>query len=59
VKWFGLDRAHCASCHETFDDPELHQAHRPTGECADPRRLGLIRNKGGIWLRALDLLPAS
>ena len=29
------------------------------GGCADPRRLGLVQTKNGIWLRALDLMSAS
>jgi hypothetical protein len=63
--WVGADRAHCCArasydgCGEVFDDVELFDAHRLAGECADPRRLGLVQTKNGIWLRALDLMPAS
>jgi hypothetical protein len=64
-EWVGSDRAHCcargnfAGCGQVFDDAELFDAHRLADECADPRRLGLVQTKNGIWLRALDFLPAS
>ena len=64
-EWAGADRAHCCArasylgCGEVFDDPELFDAHRLAGECADPQRLDLVQTKNGIWLRALDLVPAS
>jgi hypothetical protein len=64
-EWVGADRAHCCArasyvgCGEVFDDAELFDAHRLAGECADPRRIGLVQTKNGIWLRALDLSPAS
>jgi hypothetical protein len=64
-EWAGADRAHCCArasylgCGEVFDDSELFDAHRLAGECADPRRLDLVQTKNGIWLRALDLAPAS
>jgi hypothetical protein len=62
--WVGADRAHCCAraryvgCGEVFDDAELFDAHRLAGGCADPRRLGLVQTKNGIWLRALDLMSA-
>lgn len=31
--------------------PELWDAHRPAGACLDPRELGLIQTKNGIWRR--------
>jgi hypothetical protein len=64
-EWVGVDRAHCCArtgfqgCGHVFDDAELFDAHRLTHDCADPRGLNLVRTKNGIWLRALDLLPAS
>jgi hypothetical protein len=64
-EWVGADRAHCcaranyAGCGEVLDDAELFDAHRRAGRCTDPRRLGLVQTKNGIWLRALDLIPAS
>ena len=62
ARWFGLERAHCTACgvHQTFDDVELYEAHRAGGWCAAPSALGLIKNKGGIWVRQSDALrPAS
>jgi hypothetical protein len=64
-EWVGADRAHCCArannvgCGEVLDDAELFDAHRPAGRCTDPRRLGLLQTKNGIWVRALDLMPAS
>ncbi len=58
AQWFGLDRAHCSGCHETFDDSELYDAHRLNAACVPPASLGLVRNKGGIWLRLLQTLRA-
>jgi hypothetical protein len=53
ARWFGLDRAHCVACpaHQTFDDVELYDAHRLDGGCAPPSSLGLVKNKGQIWIR--------
>jgi hypothetical protein len=51
-------RAHCCErsggCGEVFDDGELFDQHRLHGECGWPSRLGLVRNKGGIWHRRGD-----
>jgi hypothetical protein len=60
ARWFGLDRAHCTACrtHQTFDDVELFDAHRRDGTCLPPSRLGLVRNKGGIWQRRVRRLRA-
>jgi hypothetical protein len=63
-EWVGRDRAHCCAragflgCGHVFDDAALFDTHRETSDCADPRRLDLVQTKNGIWLRALDLLPA-
>jgi hypothetical protein len=63
--WVGADRAHCCArrgftgCGQVFDDANLFDAHRLDGRCANPHRLGLVQTKNGIWLRALDLVPAS
>jgi hypothetical protein len=56
ARWFGLERAHCTACsvHQTFDDVELCDTHRPDGSCAAPSALGLVKNKGGIWVRRTD-----
>jgi hypothetical protein len=64
-EWVGVDRAHCcardrfAGCGQVFDDADLFDAHRNNDDCVDPRTLGLVQTRNGIWLRALDLLPAS
>jgi hypothetical protein len=58
VSWWGILRAHCCKrsggCGEVFDDGELFDQHRLQGECGWPSRLGLVRNKGGIWHRRGD-----
>lgn len=57
-EWVGPDRAHCCArtggCGAVFDDAELWDAHRGAGGCCDPRELGLLQTRNGIWLRALD-----
>ena len=58
-EWVGPDRAHCCGrfggCGAVFDDAELWDTHRRRGVCvADPRELGLVATRNGIWLRALD-----
>lgn len=57
--WVGADRAHCCGrfggCGAVFDDAELWDGHRQRGACvADPRELGLVTSRNGIWLRAAD-----
>lgn len=37
-----------------FDDAELWDFHRKAGSCRDPRALGLVQTRNGIWLRTLD-----
>jgi hypothetical protein len=62
ARWFGLERAHCAACgmHQTFDDVELYDTHRAGGGCAPPSTLlGMVKNKGGIWVRRADVRQAS
>ena len=50
--WAGADdRAHCARCHNTFDDVELFDAHRGDEGCRPPQALGLTATKNGIWCR--------
>lgn len=57
-EWVGPDRAHCCArtggCGQVFDDAELWDAHRSAAGCADPRSLGLVQTRNGIWLRTLD-----
>lgn len=57
-EWVGPDRAHCCvrtrGCGQVFDDAELWDAHRTAGGCTDPRMLGLVQTRNGIWLRTLD-----
>ncbi|MGH3853935.1 MAG: hypothetical protein ACRDR6_10670 [Pseudonocardiaceae bacterium] len=50
--WRGVVRAHCRGCHVTFDDDALFDAHRRTGRCVAPRRLGRVV-VGGVWCRLL------
>jgi hypothetical protein len=58
MTWVGPDRAHCyrrtRGCGHVFDDAALYDAHRHNGSCLDPRTLGLVPTRNGIWLRALD-----
>jgi len=55
VEWVGADRAHCCrrtgGCGALFDDATLWDAHRRRGRCHDPRELGLVQTRNGIWLR--------
>jgi hypothetical protein len=49
-RWYGIDRAHCTSCHRTFDTVDLFDQHRPDGQCANPVTLGLVKHpKSGVW----------
>lgn len=61
--WVGVERAHCcrrtSGCGQVFDDAELWDGHRSRGKCVDPRALGWVSTKNGIWLRGLDLVPAG
>lgn len=59
TEWVGPDRAHCCrrfgGCGAAFDDAALWDTHRPRGVCVtDPRELGLVATRNGIWQRALD-----
>jgi hypothetical protein len=64
-EWVGDDRAHCCGrtpfggCTQVFDDVTLFDLHRQGGRCADPRQLGLISKRNGVWVRAFDLLPSA
>jgi hypothetical protein len=51
--WAGEDRAHCASCHRTFDTVSVWDEHRRDDRCVHPRRLGLATTKNGIWFKPL------
>jgi hypothetical protein len=51
--WAGDDRAHCGSCHLTFDSIALFDAHRTGERCTRPRALGLVPTKNGIWREPL------
>jgi hypothetical protein len=57
--WAGADRAHCASCHSTFDDLELYDRHRDSEQCVRPQRLGLVTTRNGIWRRRIGGEPRS
>jgi hypothetical protein len=58
MTWVGPDRAHCClrtgGCGRVFDDAALFDAHRPRGACRDPRSLGLVPTRNGIWIRERD-----
>jgi hypothetical protein len=58
MTWVGPDRAHCCrrtrGCGQVFDDAALYDIHRRAGTCLDPRTLGLVQTRNGIWLRAID-----
>ena len=46
--------------HQTFDDVELYDTHRAGGGCAPPSTLlGMVKDKGGIWVRRADVRQAS
>jgi hypothetical protein len=51
--WAGPDRAHCGTCHRSFDDISLFDAHRVDDRCVHPAELGLISTRNGIWLTPL------
>jgi len=58
--WVGEERCHCAVCCNTFDDEHLFESHRtPDGRCLTGPTMGLVQTPNGIWLRSLDLSPAS
>ena len=57
ASWRGTVVAHCQSCHATFDDEVLFDAHRRTGVCVPPDCLDLVV-VGGVWCRLLAEPPA-
>ena len=60
AEWVGEDRCHCDVCHHTFDDEHLFESHRTADmRCLTGRVMGLVQTRNGIWLRPLDLVPAS
>jgi hypothetical protein len=49
-RWYGIERAHCTSCHRTFADVELFDRHRVDHECRNPASLGMAKHpKSGVW----------
>jgi hypothetical protein len=52
-EWVGMDRAHCRSCCQTFDDAALFDVHREADICVRGGELHLRQTKNGIWVRAL------
>ena len=49
-RWYGIDRAHCASCHRTFGGTELFDQHRSDDACVNPVGLGMVKHqKSAIW----------
>ncbi|WP_435820481.1 FDXHR family putative zinc-binding protein [Micromonospora aurantiaca (nom. illeg.)] len=49
--WTGVARAHCSSCHETFDTVKLFDMHRDRGKCKKP--LSLQMEWDGAWRAGL------
>jgi hypothetical protein len=43
-------------CGRVFDDAELFDNHRVDGECENPVKLGMVRNKGGVWIEAVQVV---
>jgi hypothetical protein len=41
--------AHCAACHTTFGSVSGFDRHRRAGECLNPRSLGFVCARNGIW----------
>jgi hypothetical protein len=56
--WFGLRRVHCSVDHVTLDDETLWDLHRVEGQCVWPGKLGLVRNKGGVWQESVQVIPS-
>jgi hypothetical protein len=49
-RWYGIERAHCASCHRTFADLDLFDQHRVDHLCRNPASLRMTRHaKSGVW----------
>jgi hypothetical protein len=49
-RWYGIDRAHCATCHRTFADADFFDRHRVDDDCRNPATLGMIKHaKSAVW----------
>jgi hypothetical protein len=49
-RWYGIERAHCRSCHRTFADVDLFDRHRVDHECRNPAALSMIKHaQSGVW----------
>jgi hypothetical protein len=49
-RWYGIDRAHCGTCHRTFTEVDFFDRHRVDDGCRSPASLGMIKNaKSGVW----------
>jgi len=49
-RWYGIERAHCVSCHRTFAAVDLFDQHRVDHLCRNPASLGMARQaKSGVW----------
>jgi len=49
-RWYGIERAHCTSCHRTFADVDLFDRHRVDHECRNPASLSMIKHaRSGVW----------
>lgn len=55
VSWTALTLAHCHSCHQSFEHPDLFDLHRRRGKCLRPqdvqdeKGLQLMIQRGDIW----------
>ena len=50
ARWTGTNRAHCATCHETFSSVAAFDFHRRGGLCSPPAEVGMARGKHGYWV---------
>ena len=43
-RWYGIDRAHCSTCHRTFTEVDLFDRHRVENGCRSPASVGMIKD---------------
>lgn len=55
ASWFGLLRCHCAAWHQIVDEYDLYNTHRFEGSCLDPVELSMVRNKGRVWEKYMQV----
>ena len=44
-RWYGIDRAHCSTCHRTFTEVDFFDRHRVDEGCRSPASLGMINDR--------------